>query len=636
MTSSLWPTYCSPADLSAIEAVPLARRGLPASTYDVVRRAGQLWPTRTAVRAMPDGTRWDQARDLTYAELAGEVTQVANVLAGLAVGRADAVGLLSPNTAELLPALLGAQVAGIAAPVNPSLRPAEVEELLRRSRARVIVAAGPELHPQLWQLARQVAARTGVHALLALRPTTPGGPAPDLEPLPGIVVGHLSDLARGVPSDRLVDVTPPGAHDLASFFHTGGTTGLPKLAAHTHANEVTDAWAVAAMSELADDAAILAALPLFHVNALVVTLLAPLLRGRPVIWAGPLGYRDPELIRSFWSVVEHYRVATMSGVPSVYATLSRVPVDADISSLTMCIVGAAPLPKAVADSWLAHTGRPLLQGYGLTEATCASTRTFPAHPVPGTVGQRLPYQRIKAIDIDPTSGAVVDLPDGSTGTLAIAGPTVFPGYLIGFDGDRPVLDGLGKLHGEWLDTGDLGSVTPDGFVKLTGRAKDVIVRGGHNIDPEVIEAALLSHPSVQEAGAVGRIDQHAGEIPVAYVTVAGDVDVEELLAWAARHVPEAAAAPREVVVLPDLPVTAVGKLRKVALRSDAARRELAPQLEAVGVVPPSDGDWCTDVNGRLTVTLAVATGALRDTVAALLDRYAVHQRLTVQQPITTP
>ena len=635
MSTTLWPTYASPHDLQAIEAVPLAQRGLPTSTYDAVQRAARLWPSRRALSVMPDGDRWDQAMDITYRELGAQVTRVANLLRSVGVRRGDTVGLLSTNTAELVAALLGAQAAGVVAPVNPSLRPAEVEELLRRARARVIVAAGPELHPQVWQLARQVAADLGVTALLALRPTSPDGPPPDLEPLPGVVVGHLSDLAGHVPDDRLVDITPPEGDDLAAFFHTGGTTGLPKLAAHTHANEIADAWAVAAMSELDEDAPVLAALPLFHVNALVVTLLGPLLRGRPVVWAGPLGYRDAQLIRAFWRVVEHYAVAAMSGVPSVYATLAGVPVDADISSLRLCIVGAAPLPKAVADAWHAHTGRDLVPGYGLTEATCASTRSFPDHPVPRTVGQRLPYQTIKAVDIDPATGAWRDLPDGATGTLVVAGPTVFPGYLVGFDADRPILDGLGKLNGGWLDTGDLGSVAADGFVTLAGRAKDVIIRGGHNIDPHAIEAALLSHPLVRDASAVGRIDQYAGEVPVAYVTVTADVDPAELIAWAAQHVPEAAAAPKDVTILPALPVTAVGKPHKVPLQCDAARRELGPQLRALGVDLPDD-DWCTQVEGRLTVTLTLPDSAVRDDVSALLDRYALDRRLDVWQPATTP
>jgi len=313
------------------------------------------------------------------------------------------------------------------------------------------------------------------------------------------------------------------------------------------------------MSDLGADAVILAALPLFHVNALVVTLLAPLLRGRPTLWAGPLGYRDQAFARTFWRVVERYRVAAMSGVPSVYPALAQLPVDADSSSMRFCIVGAAPLPRAVVDAWQTRTGLPLLEGYGLTEATCASSRSFPAAPVAGSAGQRLPYQQLKAVSIDPDTGAWTDEPPGQAGTIAITGPTVFPGYLVGRDPDgRPVLDGLGKLHDGWLDTGDLGSVDADGFLRLSGRAKDVIIRGDHNIDPYLVEDALRSHPAVTDAAAVGRIDQHAGEVPVAYVTVREPVDSAELIARAVEHVAEPAAAPKDVVVVPALPHTAVG------------------------------------------------------------------------------
>ena len=136
-----------------------------------------------------------------------------------------------------------------------------------------------------------------------------------------------------------------------------------------------------------------AALPLFHVNALVVTLLAPLFKGQQVVWAGPLGYRDPALFGAFWKIVEHYRIAAMSAVPTVYAVLAQVPVDADISSLRFAMVGASPLPAAVRDGFQARTGVTLVEGYGLTEATCASARSFPDAPRPGSVGQRLPYQR---------------------------------------------------------------------------------------------------------------------------------------------------------------------------------------------------------------------------------------------------
>ena len=214
----------------------------------------------------------------------------------------------------------------------------------------------------------------------------------------------------------------------------------------------------------------------------MVTLLAPLLRGQQAVWAGPLGYRDMALYANFWKIVQHYRIGAMSAVPTVYAVLAQCPVDADISSLRYALVGASALPAAVRKDFESHTGVPLVEGYGLTEGTCASVRSFPDHPRPGSVGQRLPYQRVKTVRID-DDGRWWDVPAGEVGNLAISGPTVFPGYVTARTSDGYVLDGLGKLNDGWLDTGDLAWVDDEGFVHLTGRAKDLIIRGGHNIDP---------------------------------------------------------------------------------------------------------------------------------------------------------
>ena len=209
----------------------------------------------------------------------------------------------------------------------------------------------------------------------------------------------------------------------------------------------------------------------------------------------------------------------MSAVPTVYSVLAGCPVDADISSLRFAVVGASPLPQAVRDGFESATGIRLVEGYGLTEATCVSALSFPHHPRPGSVGQRLPYQQMKAVQVN-ADGDWADLPAGQVGVLAISGPTVFPGYVTGRTPGGPVLGGLGKLRDGWLDTGDLAWVAPDGFVHLVGRAKDLIIRGGHNIDPAVIEGVLLAHPAVTAAQAVGRPDLHAGEVPVAFVTLA--------------------------------------------------------------------------------------------------------------------
>ena len=580
----LWPVCEGPDDLARIEEITLGARGLPLSTYELISRAAKLWANRPAMSFLPDAERFEQTSTRTFAQLAGDVHRVAHVLARLGVGRRDAVALVSVNCEQLVTVLLAAEAVGVAAPINPALASEHAEHLLELADARVVLAAGPELDPACWKLARALASRTGARALLALRPVLPAGDPPPLDPLDGATVAYLEDLAADAPADALPATRPIGSH-LASYLHTGGTTGTPKLAARTHANEVSNAWMIAAGFPRDEEGAVFAALPLFHTNALLVTLLAPLLRGQHVVWAGPLGYRDPPLYCVFWRLVGRYRIAAMSGVPTVYSALVQVPVDADISSLRYPLVGAAPLPPSIAEGFTAHTGAQLCEGYGLTEGTCASARNFPGAVRAGSVGQRMPYQAVRAVSVDEDTGAWRPLAPGEIGTIVIKGPNVFAGYLVPRPGG-PVPDPGGKVRDGWLDTGDLGSVDRDGYLRLAGRAKDLIIRGGHNIEPAVIEDALLEHPAVNAAAAVGYPDAHAGEVPAAYVALApgASADQDELRDWAAERVPEPAAAPKRIEIIDAIPVTAVGKPFKPELRrraTERAAREVLPEAAAV-------------------------------------------------------
>ena len=617
---TMWPRCVGPDDLAAIEAVPLETRALPVSTYDALRVATEDDAGRTAIVGLPDGAHWQSPVELTYGELLAKVTAYANVLTAAGVGRRDGIGLLSPNVLELVPATLAAESAGIAVPVNHALDTDTIRVLLQRGGVRVLVAAGPDVDAHVWEVAQQLGKELDLDAVFALDPTnsSPYRRASH--------IASLDDLAGAAVSDRLIGGEPAG-DDLAAFFHTGGTTGTPKLAAHTHRMQVVDAWSVATISNLTEGASVFAALPLFHVNALVVTTLVPILRRMHSVWAGPLGYRDFDLIQNFWRIVDHYTVTSMSAVPSVYDTLSRLPIDADISSLQLPIVGAAPLPPAVRAAWAEHVGVALCEGYGLTEATCATARSFPGHHREGTVGQRLPYQHVAAVTDDPTTGDWTFLAAGEHGRIVVSGPTVFPGYVVGRDADGPILDAGAKVREGWLDTGDLGSVSADGFVSLTGRAKDLIIRGGHNIDPAEVEEVLRRHPAVVDAGVVGRPDQYAGEVPVAFVVTTDEsVGAEDILCWAADHVPERAAAPKVVTILPALPHTAIGKPYKLGLRILATQQELGPQLAALGMDLPDDG-WCDQHDGQVLVTLPTPQSAsLRAAVANLLDRYAINWR----------
>jgi len=600
--------------MTAHEVLPM-----PASTYHLLLDAARAWPDGVAAQWVPDPAAYTRCLTWTYADLAGTVTRIANALAALGVHRPDAVTLSAPNTAMLYAATLAAQAAGIAAPVNPALSDEHLAGLIRRAQSRVVVTAGPELNEQLWRRMLPVARRAGVTAILALRADgAAGGPPPlpaDGTASPGLTVAYLDEVMAGQPSSHLTGGHLPAPGDLAAFVHTGGTTGAPKIAAHTHANQLACGRGIAQEVGLTPGEAALGGLPLFHVNALIVTGIAPMFSGARVVWPGPAGYRDRALYAHFWKIVQHYQIAAMSAVPTVYGTLAGVPVDADISSLRLPIVGAAPLPSAVREAFARHTGRRLLEGYGLTEATCATTFTPPGEERPGSVGRALPQQQIKAVRIG-DGGSWADCAPGETGLLVISGPTVFAGYVT-----EPGAGGARVSRGDivrdgWLGTGDLGSVDADGFVCLTGRAKDLIIRGGHNIDPRVIEEGLLSHPAVAAAAAVGRPDRHSGEVPVAYVVPAdpGRFDEAELLGWAATAIGEPAARPKRIYPIGGIPVTAVGKHFKPALAADAAVRAAAEALADAGL--PGARVTAAPENGRLVITVTGADpGRVREALA---------------------
>ena len=500
---------------------------LPASTYQLLLDAARAWPDGIATQWIPDPADHTRCLDWTYAELAGTVTRIANALTALGVRRGDAVTLAGVNTSMLYAATLAAQAAGIAAPVNPALSGERITELIRRTGSRVLVAAGPELDPQLWQRLLEVARQAGMTAVLALRPDGAHGVPPALgvsgdgDPDGrGPVVAYLDEVIAGQPSGHLAGADLPEAGDLAAFVHTGGTTGAPKVAAHTHANQLACAYGIAVCSGLAPGEAMLGGLPLFHVNALIVTGIAPMFSGARVVWPGPAGYRDKALYARFWQIIEHYQIAAMSAVPTVYGTLAQVPVDADISTLRAADRGRVPAARLGARGLrrahrAAPAGRLRADRGHLRQHLDQAGRGTPriGRPRPARAADQGRHDRRRRV-LDrlrpgPDRGA------GHRRARRVRRVRHRPRSRR-----SPGQPGRHRPDG-WLDTGDLGQVDDGGFVYLTGRAKDLIIRGGHNIDPRVIEDALLAHPAVRAAAAVGRPDRHSGEVPVAYVVPAG-------------------------------------------------------------------------------------------------------------------
>ncbi|MEV0342542.1 acyl-CoA synthetase [Nocardia sp. NPDC050713] len=598
-------------DIERLTDVPLSDRDLPATTYDLLERSARQHGEKPALHLLPGGNRWDEPETWSYAELLRRTTQAANLYAALGLGPGGVVGLMLPNTRTTYAALLGAQAIGIANPVNPMLATEHIVEILRLTEARILVAPAPALDPDGWDKACAVA--EAVPSLRAL--VSVGGP---VRTAPGIWVGDFEQLAASRPAHELTLENRPEASDIAAYFHTGGTTGMPKVAPHTHASEVYVAWALGQHGAFGGDTVVLTGLPLFHVNAILISTLAPFLKGGTVVSLGSLGFRDREAVADFWRIVERYRVTTFSAVPTVYASLPPVSDDVDLSSLRAGIVGAAPLPSLVRAEFESATGVSMIEGYGLTEATCANTIGPMTGGKPGSIGLPLPYQQIKALRIGTDGLPFGDCGPGEVGVLAIKGPSVFPGYLRpGPDGPAP--DPTGVIVDGWLITGDLGRVDADGFVYLTGRAKDIIIRGGHNIDPRMVEEAMLAHPDIVGAAVVPCPDAHSGEVPAAYLVLrpGADPDLGALGAWAAQHAPEPAAVPKFIHIIPAIPVTEVGKVNKLALAHDSVDRIVLRELREASL---SGAVRVTDRGGRAHALIDLDNHAAPDRLGELRAR----------------
>lgn len=565
------------ADLLAFEQTPWQSQ-LPArNTYDLLCQACDRHPEHTALRFVPTGDSDAPDFNISYRTLKTRVTQAANAFHRAGIARGRAVALLLPNLPQTHFALLGAQAAGIVSPINPMLDVDYIASIVAETGAEAMVALGPTPNSDVWDKAVQVVGRcpsirtlfvasVAPYAGEAVRPLLTGlaGQAkkPQRQDLTIVDFDAALDAERGdaLASARVIDES-----DVCSYFHTGGTTGLPKVAAHLHLNEAFVAWALRSLLPAGN--VILCGLPLFHVNGAMVTGLAAFHGGSEVVMLTPAGYRGKNVMQNFWKLVERFRANTFSGVPTIYAALANLPIDADISSLRYAACGAAPLPGEVARRFEAATGVRLCEGYGLTEGACVSSVNPPlGERRPGTVGLRLPHQQMKVWHIGRDGSASDECRPGETGVIGICGPNVFPGYLREAD-NRGIW-----LKPGWLNTGDLGYFDEDGYLHLTGRAKELIIRGGHNIDPAMIEDALLRHPAVAIAAAVGQPDAHAGELPVAYVSLKSGMSAsaEELVTAARELVPERAAVPVRIEVLEQMALTAVGKVAKAVLRMRAA------------------------------------------------------------------
>ena len=532
------PIFRNKADITAIEnQMPWADRNLPATMYGFLTSTRDRFPDRPAVSYQLLSGPKDKAETLTWSELHGLTTQTANLLRSLGVGEGDVVAYLMPNCNETVLALLGGMVAGIVNPINPLLDPNQIAAILRETGAKVLVTlkAFPKAEVA-GKAAKALTMAPDVTTVLEVdlnRYLTP--PKSWIVPLlrPKVAVTHKAqvldfnaEIAKHA-SDNLTFDDSVGDR-VAAFFHTGGTTGMPKVAQHSYQGMIYNGW-IGHTLLFDENDNIICPLPLFHVFAVHVILMAMISSGAHVIFPTPAGYRGEGVFDNFWKLIERWKISFIITVPTAIAALMQRPVDADVSSVKNAFSGSAPMPLELFRRFEAATGVEVIEGYGMTEATCLiSCNPVEGEKKVGSVGLPLPYCDVRIL---------MDTPEGprecgvdEVGEICVSNYGVLPGNTYtDTDNNRDLF-----YDQKYLRTGDLGRLDADGFLWITGRAKDLIIRGGHNIDPALIEEALMDHEAIAFVGAVGQPDEHAGELPCAFVELVegGAVTTDELLAFA--------------------------------------------------------------------------------------------------------
>ena len=620
------------ADKIAIEnSMRWEERDIPKTIYGLLSARKKEHGNRKALTFQLLSDPGSKAETLNWAELHARVTQAANLFHSLGVGKNDVVAFLLPNSTETAITLLGAAVAGIVNPINPLLDAKQIGGILKASNAKILVTLKPFPKTDIPQLAaRSVAAMApNVEHILEidlcrhlsppkswlaamLRPKNPTKH--------NAKVADFHTLTDVQPADYLTFEDSPEDR-IASLFHTGGTTGIPKLAQHTNSGIIFNGWAGKTIG-LNDNDNILCPLPLFHVFAAYPALMSAVATGSHIIFPTPAGYRGDGVFDNFWKLVERWKVTYILIVPTAGAALMQRPIDADVSTLKTALCGSATLPLELYRKFEDALGITIIEGYGLTEATClVSVNPIQGKRKIGSVGFPVPYVQARILECDDDGKLIRDCETGEGGEICISSPGVLTGktYL-----DPPRNKGL-FVETDWLRTGDLGYIDKEGYLFITGRAKDLIIRGGQNVDPAWIEEPLAGHEAIAFVGAVGQPDPEMGELPCAYVELVDGANLEpaELLAFADQRIDNRLAKLEHIEIVEELPKTAVGKVFKPDLRKLAITRVIANRFRSENLASE-----VLDVheipNVGLSVTIARASESETERVTQILNEYGVN------------
>ncbi|MEL6465062.1 MAG: acyl-CoA synthetase [Pseudomonadota bacterium] len=581
-------SFAGIADRDAIQnEMPWEERDVAKTLFGMLSRTAEKFPSHNAVSYQIFSDPKSKAETLTWAQLQGRTAQCANMLRQHGIGPADVVAYILPNATETVVALLGGATAGIVNPINPLLDAEQIGAILRETNAKAVITlrAFPKTDvAQKTTEAVKLAPNCKTVFEVDLLGHVSGLKSfiiplirPKMEKASGVTyLDFNAECAKHPTTLQFEDVQEDR---VACYFHTGGTTGMPKVAQHKYSGMVYNGW-VGATVLLSEEDNILAPLPLFHVMAAHVLLLGAVASGAHCIFPTPQGYRGEGVFDNIWKLTERWKITFIASVPTAIAAMMQRPIDADVSTVKSTFSGSAPLPQELFKRYQNAAGVEIIEGYGMTEATClVSGNPIDGEKKIGSVGIPFPYTDVKIYKGTPEGPVEAGVDE--IGEICVSNPGVWAGNTYTEADKNKDL----YYNDKYLRTGDLGRLDADGYLWITGRAKDLIIRGGHNIDPAEIEEALLGHNAVAFAGAIGQPDKHSGEIPCAYVELVDGASAtpDELIAFCKEHVHERAAQPKHMTIMEELPKTAVGKIFKPDLRKEAITRIYNAALSEAGL-----------------------------------------------------
>jgi fatty-acyl-CoA synthase len=620
-----YPRIKNISDIEEIEKIDATQRVPAQNTYKLLEIGAAQKPEATAITFIENAEDFENPILITYRQLIGKIRQTANMFYDLGLREGDVVTDVLPNLPETHYVLWGSEAAGISNPINPFLEADVIKDICIAAGTKILVAQGEVPGSDIWEKIDSIKKDIpGLKAIIRI-----GGKSDEKNGIYG-----FDETIAQYPGDHLIFNRDIKGSDTASLYHTGGTTGRPKLAKRTHFNEVLESWLLRIGFDVKPLDAVMLGLPLFHCNGTIVTGLMPFSTGSNVVMLTAAGYRNQAVIKNFYKIVDKFKPVLFACVPTVLGMIMNVPIETeDVSSLRYCSCGAAPLSVELFNRFEEKTKIKILEGYGLTETTvCSALNPKNGDRRVGSVGLRLAYHWVRTVILDENGKYVRDCKVNEIGVVVIKGPAVFKGYVEN-EHNKNIWLSDGSFN-----TGDLGRVDEDGYIWLTGRSKDLIIRGGHNIDPSTIEEALYKLPYVKVAAAIGCPDAHAGEVPVAYVELSKDASVseDEILASLKQKIGERASIPQKVKIVSAMPLTAVGKIFKPALRWDAIQgvyqKELSAlkdQVKEVTVNAIEDKVHGTLVKVKIIPASGVTKEEIQKRVADILGRFTVHYDLKV-------